>query len=169
MFNNDNAAYAIMSPQTAATNGTAALTFDTKGFDAANIIAGMAAHTTSLAALATLKVTECDTTVASSFSAIVALTGGTVTSSTVGFVIPTAALMGIGEVVEFQVDLRARKRYLKLSMTPGDTTAKECFAVAQLSRAEQSKDGTLGSASTAKHVQNVDYTSRTAVAMVVKA
>ncbi|MDD4890977.1 MAG: hypothetical protein PHU85_13735 [Phycisphaerae bacterium] len=70
-------------------------------------------------------------------SAIVALTGGTATSASVGFVIPTTALAG-GGIVEFQIDLRDRKRYLGLSITPGQSLV--VGAHADLFRSRESKD-----------------------------
>ena len=153
----------VMPPATSATNATHTLTFDCKGFDYANVYVGMGTHATDKAALSTCKFTEGTNT--SCGTAIVALTGGTATSSSVGFVIPAATSMGPGAVIEFQVDLRKRKRYLDLRLTPGDTTAKETYAVAILSRAAESKD-----AYTDKYVKNYgSATSNTSCAKVVTA
>lgn len=150
---------------TVATGATHSMVFDTKGFDYLNLYVGMNTHATNKAALSTLKITESDTlTSISSQSAIVALTGGTVTSSSVGFVIPNATKMGPGAVVEFQVDLKARKRFLGLQVTPGDTTAKGSQALALLGRPGESKDSY-----TEKYVKNYAATSSTACAKVVTA
>jgi hypothetical protein len=167
MYSGDNAAYVVMPPETDATNASHTFSFDTKGFEAANILVGMNTHATNKAALTACKITEGDTTTA--YSAIVAFTGGTATSSSVGFVIPNAVKMGGGGVMEFQVDLKARKRYLKVTLTPGDATANETYAIARLSRAHESRDASAsGSAATDKHVTNLEGTNNTAVAVVVK-
>jgi hypothetical protein len=71
--------------------------------------------------------------------AIVALTGGTATSTSAGFVIPTQATMeNGGKVIDFQLDLRKRKRYVKLVMTPGQTAV--LAPSAKLTRSETSAD-----------------------------
>jgi len=165
MININGNALCVMPPKTVATNATNSMVFDTKGFDYANVYVGMGTHATNKAALSTLKFTESDSsTVISSQSAIVALTGGTATSSSVGFVIPTAVKHGPGAVSEFQIDLRKRKRYLGLQVTPGDTTANETYAIASLGRSEYSRDTAVE-----KYVQNAAATSSTACAIVVTA
>jgi hypothetical protein len=125
----------------------------------------MNTHATNKAALTTLKITESDTvTSISSQSAIVALTGGTATSTSVGFVIPAATAMGLGAGIEFQIDLRKRKRYLGLQVTPGDATANGSFAVAKLSRGTYSRD-----TAAEKYVQDAANTSSTQCAKIVQA
>ena len=161
MLHIDQCGVCVMPPETQATGATHSMIFDTKGFDRANVYFGMATHVTSLASLKTLKFTEGTNTTCG--TAIVAFTGGTVTSSSVGFVIPTAAKMGIGDMVEFQIDLRARKRYMRLDVTPGDTTAKQTYGIAILSRPGQSKDTAVK-----KYVKNYgDATNSTSVALLV--
>jgi len=162
MLHVDQCGVCVMPPETTATNATHLMVFDTKGFDRANVYLGMATHVTSLATLSTLKFTEGTNTACS--DAIVALTGGTsVVADSTGFVIPTAAKMGIGDMVEFQIDLKARKRYMKLSVTPGDTTARESYGIALLSRPGQSKDTAVK-----KYVKNYgDATNSTSVALLV--
>jgi hypothetical protein len=66
-----------------------------------------------------LKIEECDTS-NGTFTAIVALTGGTATSTSVGFVIP-AGHASLAQHLLFNIDLRARKRWLKLSVSPQAT------------------------------------------------
>jgi hypothetical protein len=139
------------------------MSFDCKGFDQANVYVGMNTHATNLAALSVCKFTEGTNT--SAGTAIVALTGGTATSSSVGFVISNATTMGPGAVMEFQIDLRKRNRYMDLQLTPGDTTARETYAIAVLSRAAESKD-----TAAEKYVKNYGAaTSNTSVAQVVTA
>lgn len=176
MLVQDGCAFCVMPYATTATNATQSMVFDTKGFDHCNLFVAMGTHATGKAALSTLKITESDTsTVISSQSAIVALTGGTATSSSVGFKIPTAVYMGPGAGVEFSIDLRTRKRYLGLQLTPGDATAKAAWAVARLSRAEYSRDTaclTLAGVTTGnneKYAKNYAATSSTACALFVTA
>ena len=83
-----------------------------------------------------MKVEEGDTT--SSYSNVTALVGGGVG----GFTIPAASSdTDVTSIVKMDVDCRARKRYLKVSITPGATAT--VGIVACLSRAEVSpKDAT---------------------------
>lgn len=64
-----------------------------------------------------LKITEGDTTVLTDATAIVEFTGGTATSTSVGFVI-AAANTSATSITTFNIDLRGRKRYLFLSVSP---------------------------------------------------
>jgi len=129
-----------MPAASAATTATQSMVIDGKGYDHCNIYVNIGTHATNGTTLATCKVTESDTlTSISSQSAIVALTGGTVTSSSVGFVLPTVAAAGPGTIVEFQIDLRKRKRYIGLQITPGATTVL-VGAIARLTRSKESAD-----------------------------
>ena len=162
MIHVNDCAVCVMPPATTATNGTHAMVFDTAGYEYANVYVGMGTHATNQAALATCKFTEGTNTTAG--TAIPALTGGTATSSSVGFVIPDATKMGPGAVMEFQIDLRKRDRYLKLSLTPGDTTANETYAVALLHRGKESADSAAE-----KYIKNYgSATSNTSVAKIVQ-
>jgi hypothetical protein len=81
-----------------------------------------------------LKLSESDDTVVTNFTDITAFVGG----GTGGFTIPnaiTAATSITLPYATFNVDARARKRYLKLSVSPATTQVVN--AVAQLTRAEQ--------------------------------
>ena len=83
--------------------------------------------------LTVCKLEECDTS-NGTFTAIVALTGGTATSTSVGFVIP-AAHATLQQKYMMNVDLRGRKRWLKLSLSP--VTTQILGAIAVLDRGEQ--------------------------------
>lgn len=90
---------------------------DTKGYDylVLNVIQGTQSATTKPTAL---KLSECDTTVVSSFADISGAVGGT------DFTIPesyTSTTSGQW-AVKFNVDLRHRKRYIKVSHTTGTVT-----------------------------------------------
>jgi hypothetical protein len=159
----NDCAVCVMPPHTVATNATHTMTVDCADFDQMNVYVGMNTHATNKAELSVFKFTEGTNT--SCGTAIVALTGGTVTSSSVGFHIDEATEMGPGAVVEFQIDLRKRKRYIDLRLTPGDTTANETYAIALLSRGTYSRDSY-----TEKYCKNYgSATSNTSVAQVVTA
>ena len=89
----------------------------------------------------TLSLTESDD--ATTYAAIAAFTG----DATDGFTIPNADTAN-SQVVEFNVDARARKRYLKVNVTPG-TSAQIVGAVAVLGKA---KDSTAAGAKAAESV-----------------
>ena len=80
-----------------------------------------------------LKLQEADVTNTSSFTDIVAFVGGTQTSATVGYVIPNWPTATTQQVqVAFEVDLKARKRYIRLLVSPA--TSQTYKAIAILSR-----------------------------------
>jgi hypothetical protein len=167
MISSNDKAMCVLPIASVATNATAYMSFSKVGnggekFDYANILFHIGAAATTSAVMTTLKLTESDTvTSASSMSAIVALTGGTATSSSVGFVIPTAQVAG-GGLVEFQLDLRKRKKYLGLTATPAQTLV--IGATALLSRASESQDTT-----TDKRISNLANTTAVSVGKLVTA
>lgn len=159
----NNGALLIMPAATCATNATQSMVFESSGKGQANIYVLAGTHATNGAALTTLALKESDTlTSHSSMSGIVAFTGGTATSTSVGFVIPTAAALGPGGIVEFQVDLRKRKKYIGLVITPGSTTMN-IAALGRLTREAESSD----SATEKSAVTNHALTSATQCAKVV--
>jgi hypothetical protein len=97
-----------------------------------------------------LKITESDTTNLTDAVAIVKFTGGTATSTSVGFVI-AAANTSATSITSFNIDLRGRKRYLFLSVSPATTQivgawgflarAKEAPATAALAGTKQIIEG----------------------------
>lgn len=164
MIRTDSNAVCFMPPATCATNATQTMAFDTKGYDRANVYVLLNTHATNGTTVQTLTFSESDTvTSASSMTDIVALTGGTATSTSVGFVIPLVATAGTGGTIEFQIDLRKRKRYLGLEITHGATTMYS-GAIAILSRSEQSCDTT-----TTKRETNLNSTAVKGVISVVTA
>jgi hypothetical protein len=117
-----NKAHVATAAASVATNATQTLSFDTSGYDFANATVVIGTNATTSAVFSTLKWSESDTvTSPSSQTDIVALTGGTATSTSVGYVLPTTGVAGGGVAVEFQLDLRKRKKYLGLQWTPGQT------------------------------------------------
>lgn len=110
---------------------------DTLGYDWATIDvwATTQAASTQAGSPSILKVQECDTTVATSFVDIVGFRGGSATATNVDFVV------GIGYVTtnlansyKFNVDCRARKRYLSVVVSP--TTSQTFFGVVNLGKGE---------------------------------
>jgi hypothetical protein len=113
-----------------AASDTAAGTVDTKGFSYCMIDVHLGAASAASQNPSVLKVSEGDTT--SSWTDIDALTG----DSTAGYTVPNSvtALTDGAQTVGFGIDLRKRKRYLKLSVTGG---VQPVCAVADLSRADE--------------------------------
>jgi len=165
MISSNDKAMCVLPIASVATNATAYLSFSRLGnsaekFDYANILFHVDTSATTSAVMTTLNLKESDTvTSPSSMTAIVALTGGTVTSSSVGFVIPAAQAAG-GNLVEFQLDLRKRKKYVGLTATPAQTLI--LGATALLSRASESQDTT-----TDMQLSNLANTSAVSVGLLV--
>lgn len=81
-----------------------------------------------------LKLQESDTTVATTFADIVGFRGGSATATNVDFVVGIGLTTGINSY-KFNVDGRARKRFLTVVASP---TTTQTFSVAvNLGRAEQ--------------------------------
>ena len=125
--------FVLVAPY-AATDGdtdTGADTMDCKGFSFAqiNIIAGTAANTTKHVSLS---VTECDSS-NGTFESIVALTGttNTSTSTSAGFCIPQACTAGGTQkwTMMMDIDLKKRKRFLKLNYEIGTNQTFAAFAL----------------------------------------
>ena len=114
-------------PVSTAASATTTGNIDTLGFDYATIdvILDTASATTAVIAL---KLSECDTTVVSSFADVSGAVGGT------DFTLPVGPAATGTWGMKFNVDLRARKRYLKLTITPGTTAI--VAAVANLTKGD---------------------------------
>ena len=156
-----------MPAATCASNATQEMVIDCAGYDQANIYVNIGTHATNGTTLQALAITESDTaTDATSQSAIVALTGGTATSSSVGFVIPVVAQAGRSTIVEFQLDLRKRKRYIGLQITGGTTTVN-VGAICRLSRSKESADS--AAEKSVNGTNHITVTQATSVSKVVTA
>ena len=112
-----------------ATDATFTHSIDTLGFDYASVDvvfeAGTAA-TQDLALVLTVGESDDNTT----FTNITEFVGG----GTGGFTIPTSSLTGAANIVRFNVDMRGKKRYLKVNATPAFAT--RVVSVARLGKAE---------------------------------
>lgn len=117
-----------------ATNATAQHTIDTLGYAYASIDVVFEPNAATTDAICrSLKVEESDLS-ASAYSDIPALVGGGVG----GFVIPTSGSRTAGSnVVRLNVDLRGKKRYLRVNATP--TAASVVASVVRLGRGEVSE------------------------------
>jgi len=118
---------------TIATGATTYGYLDTLGWDYALIAIHANAEHAS-AAFTVCALTEGTNSAAA--TAIPAFTGGTSTTTSVGYVIAAADNTSEGCVVRMNVDLRKRERYLKLSLTPGNA-ADSYSALAILSRGRE--------------------------------
>jgi len=115
---------------------TATGRIDTVGFDFVTIDTTMATSTATNPPT-TFRLMESDDTVVTNFANIVPFTGGTATSATVGFVIPNSRVnTNTFYGVKFNVDLRGRKRYLRLEIATADTT-QVITSIANLYRGDE--------------------------------
>lgn len=123
---------AVIKPQSVATTATATGTIDTLGYESVkvSVLLDSAASTTSNPV--TLKLSESDDTEATNFSDITGFEG----DATDGFTIPAVSAT-LPTVVTLDVDSRARKRYLKVTLTPGGA-AQLVGATAVLGKAKES-------------------------------
>jgi hypothetical protein len=141
------------------------MSFDTTGHDHAVVTVMVGTHATNGASIGTMKFSESDSaTSPTSMTDIVALTGGTATSTSVGFVINDASELGPGAIIEFDIDLRRYKKYMSLSITPG-TTTMQIAALGQLVRSKESADTAAEKSDPTLYT----LTSATACAQVVTA
>lgn len=108
---------------------TASLTVDTVGYDYASFTV-MRGNNASTVFANVLKIAESDDNV--SYTDVTALVGG----GSGGFTMPTIAASATASaaVVKLDVDTKARRRYLRLSYTPGVSVT--CAIAARLSRPE---------------------------------
>lgn len=107
---------------------TATLTIDTIGYDHASVTVLRASNASTVFANV-IKVEESDDN--SAYSNVTALVGG----GTGGFTIPAVSNTSVASVLKFDIDTR-KKRYLKVSYTPGVTAT--VAIVGRLGRAEES-------------------------------
>ena len=121
---------ALLPTAAVGSTATSTLTIDRLGYDHVSVSAVRASNASTVFA-SVLKVEESDDN--SSYANVTALVAG----GTGGFTIPaiTAAGTASASLVKIDIDARAKKRYLKVSMTPGASTT--LAIVARLSRAEE--------------------------------
>lgn len=124
-----------ISPASFTNGATATGNIDTLGFDYATIDLAMATSNDVTNNPSVLKLAESDDTVVTNFADITAFVG----DGAGGFTIPPAVTQGPWGM-QFRVDCRKRKRYLRLSVSP--VTTQSMSAVANLSRGDEAPVGT---------------------------
>lgn len=114
---------AMIVPQTVTNAGTLTGLLDTKGFDFVSIdLLSESQAATNVPTV--MRIGESDTapTAFADCTVITNFVGGTATSTSVGFVIPTPVTLTSAGVntysVKFNIDLRGRKRYLAIEFSP---------------------------------------------------
>jgi hypothetical protein len=131
-----------IKPQSVTSGATASGYVDCLGYGEAAVDVALDSQASTTSNPSVLKIAECDTTVTTSFVDIAAFTG----DATDGFVIPAAGTAAT--VVRINVDLRKRKRYLKVFVSPDGAT--QCVAaVVTLGKA---KDSTVARSEVSKVV-----------------
>lgn len=114
---------------TSITNGgTASGNIDTLGYDYACITVRASASNTTSNKPSVLKISESDDTVVTNFADVSGAVGGT------DFTVPTQ-FTNADNLVQFNMSLKGRKRYLKVSVSP--VTTQTIDAVAHLHKGEQ--------------------------------
>lgn len=124
----------MMIPATKAAASTTTGLVDTLGYDYCVINTEHGATATDSLAMTFVQCSESDTapTAYTDGTAIVALTGAAATSATAGFVLPTPStctVVPVGGNFQFNIDLKGRKRYLVMLVTPAQTMALACHAI----------------------------------------
>lgn len=109
---------------------------DTLGVDflTIDIAATTQSASTQAGSPSVLKIQESDTTVVTSFADVVGFRGGSATATNVDFVVAIGKTSGIN-AYKFNVDARARKRYINVVVSP--TTSQTFETTANGFRAEQ--------------------------------
>jgi len=122
-----------------ATNGGTATSanIDTLGVDflTIDISATTQSASTQAGSPSVLKIQESDTTVVTSFADVVGFRGASAASTSADFVVGIGKTSGVN-AYKFNVDARARKRYLNVVISP--TTSQTFQITANGFRAEQS-------------------------------
>ena len=128
---------ALIKPQSVASTATVTGVLDTLGYDEVKVCVLLDSSASTANNPTTLSLSESDD--ATTYTAITGMTG----DATDGFTIPIVSGT-LPTVVDLNVDLRARKRYLKCTLTPGGATML-VGATAVLGKAEQmaSADATV--------------------------
>jgi hypothetical protein len=116
---------------TSVTNaGTATGSIDVMGYDRLSLDVLQTTSDDTTNNLSVCKLSESDTTDATNYSDITAFVG----DGTGGFTIP-AANTSVSQLYKFNLDLRGRKRYIKLTASP--VTTQSITAIGNLTRGEQ--------------------------------
>ncbi len=125
----------LIIPQSVATSATATGRVDTIGFDylTIDILLDSVAAVTSKLQILTLTESDDDTTYAT--------WAGVVGSADADFAIP-AGDTDDPQIIKYNTDLKGRKRYIKVTLTPDGTEAQLVAAMSTMSRAKLMPDTT---------------------------
>ena len=113
----NTATFVAIKPQSVTSGATASGYVDCLGYHEAAVDVALDSQSSTTSNPSVLKIMESDDTVASNFAAITAFTGDGVG----GFTIPAASGTA-PTIVRLNVDLRKRKRYLKVFVSPDGAT-----------------------------------------------
>jgi hypothetical protein len=145
MIGSNEGSIVIMPSQAVTTNATAEkyMSFDTKGYDYCNLFILVGTCTTTTAAFTGIEIAESDTvTSASSMTNITALVCSDTTSTSAPNALAAGATQGLGGCLgAFQLDLRARKRYLGVTVScAAHTNAPQVTGLALLGKASETAE-----------------------------
>lgn len=141
IFGQTDKVVVVIKPQSIATDATATGSFDTLGYSYAQLDVVLDSSAAVSNNPAVLAVSEGDTTTA--YTDVTALVG----DGSGGFTVPNVHTAN-ATVVRLNIDLKKRKRYLKLSQTSGGA-ANISTTIARLSRAAVQPDTTTEAGVTA--------------------
>ena len=135
----------MVVPQTVTNAGTLTGYVDTKGYDFATInLVSETVAATDIPTVMRLGQSDTTPTAFTDTTVITSFVGGTATSTTVGFVIPTPVITtSVGANTyntQFRVDLKGKKRYLAIEFSPITTHTLSIDCI--LERGEESPEGT---------------------------
>ncbi len=115
--------------------GTGYVEIDTLGYDYAAVDVILSKSNTTSNAPSKVSLGDSDITGTSNYTTITAFNGATATATNVGFLIPvTGVVTDNPNVYRFNVDMRARRRYLLVSCSP--VTTATLVVNARLGRGE---------------------------------
>jgi len=146
-------------PGTCATNATHVLSIDRTGYDYATFVVNPGTFATDGETFRTITLKESDTsTVHTSQTTVTGANFAATTSTSATSSMPAVTELGLGSLVILGVDLRKRKKYVSVGVTPGTTTSNITI-IAALQRPGQSKDSAAQ-----KYELNYAATSNTSIA-----
>lgn len=156
--------YAVVAtpPGTCATNATTSILIDKTGFNFARFVISPGTFSTEGETFRTITLKESDTSTSyTSHSTVTGANFATTTSTSATQTMPAVTELGLGPAIIMDVDLRKRKKYVSVQVTPGATTSNiALFAI--LAEPSISKDST-----TTAYVKNWSSTTMTAIADIV--
>jgi len=132
----------LISPQSIATNATVtSINIDTKGFSELQICVMRESHAT--AGFSALTIQQSDDTVASNFATVTGLVSGT-------DYVPTSAVVTASTVTNVSfvanVDLRGKKRFFRVLVTPASASASVAGHVILARGSQSALDSAAGAA-----------------------